>query len=271
MLVRTLAGLLALPLLFIVIFLLPDWGVPAAYAVLCVIAAHELTSAAGLGKHKFLFVWAAGFAALMQAWAYFGYPAGYGAAGLVVFVVGLFAYGMKHMGQVSFEAVAVTLFAGVVIPLFFSLVIPPYRTEFGKALVFLPFLAAWLSDTGAYFSGSLFGKHKLWPAISPKKSVEGAVGAVIVSVGGHALYAWLLSSVWNYTVTYPSFLICGAVGSVAGQFGDLIFSYIKRCYGVKDFGRIMPGHGGVLDRFDSVFLTTPVVFALWSVLTFISA
>jgi phosphatidate cytidylyltransferase len=271
MLVRTLAGLLALPLLFLVIFVLPDWGVPMAYAVLGALAAYELVSAAGLAKRKFLPAISASFAVLVQAWAYFGFLAWPAVLGLLLFVAILFAYGMRHIGEVSFETVAVTLFAGILIPFFFSLIVPVYLSEHGKALVFLPFLSAWLSDTGAYFSGSLFGKHKLCPTISPKKSVEGAVGAVVISVAGHGLFAFLLASVWNYSVFYPAFLAAGAIGSIAGQSGDLIFSFIKRNYGVKDFGRILPGHGGVLDRFDSVFLTTPVVFVLWSVLTFISA
>ena len=119
-----------------------------------------------------------------------------------------------------------------------------------------------MSDTGAYFVGSFFGRHKLCPNISPKKSVEGAVGGVLGAVLGGVIYALIMTYCFDFSVNWLSLAVVCVVGSVSGQFGDLIFSYIKREAGIKDYGHLLPGHGGVLDRFDSIFLTTPVTAAL---------
>ena len=126
-------------------------------------------------------------------------------------------------------------------------------------LVLLPLVAAWGSDTCALFAGILFGKHKLAPVVSPKKTVEGAVGGVV----GATVIMLAVVAVFNrFTpVDIPFFAaaVLGAVGAVIGQLGDLTFSVIKRQTGIKDYGHIFPGHGGVLDRFDSVIFVAPVV------------
>lgn len=129
----------------------------------------------------------------------------------------------------------------------------------------LVFLGAWGSDTFAFCGGKLFGKHKLCPSISPKKTVEGAISGVIGNVAIFLIYAWIIDK--NFvTIRYWGFILIGILLAVIGQFGDLFTSCIKRHYGVKDYGIIFPGHGGVLDRFDSVLAIADVfylVFALF--------
>lgn len=137
----------------------------------------------------------------------------------------------------------------------------------GRWIVWLIFAAAWGSDTGAYCIGKLFGKHKLVPVLSPHKSVEGAFGGV----AGGALFGAVLGVVMHYIqleewVFVGVFACIGAVGGVVSQFGDLIASGIKRNYDIKDYGHLIPGHGGIMDRFDSVIITAPIVFYLASML-----
>jgi len=122
-------------------------------------------------------------------------------------------------------------------------------------LIWLVFITAWGTDTFAYFSGYFFGRKKLCPSISPKKTVEGALGGIVGSI--------LISAIYMH-VFYPQLLLHGVLigffGSIIGQIGDLTASLFKRYLGIKDYGKIMPGHGGILDRFDSILFTAPLVY-----------
>ncbi|QZY56787.1 phosphatidate cytidylyltransferase [Crassaminicella profunda] len=122
-------------------------------------------------------------------------------------------------------------------------------------LIWMIFIVAWATDTFAYFTGYFFGSRKLCPSISPKKTVEGAVGGVLGSIGISALFGYfVMPKILFHCV------IIGCVGSIIGQFGDLTASIFKRYTGIKDYGKIMPGHGGILDRFDSILFTAPAVY-----------
>ena len=115
-------------------------------------------------------------------------------------------------------------------------------------------MLAFLSDTGAYFAGLKFGKHKLAPVISPKKTVEGVIGGILGAVLGMVIYCAVLQLGFGFRVNYLLALLYGVAGSAAGVFGDLCFSVIKRQTGIKDYGNLIPGHGGILDRFDSMIV-----------------
>ena len=136
-----------------------------------------------------------------------------------------------------------------------------YNGEFGLAMVFVALIAAFLTDTGAYFTGYFFGKHKLIPEISPKKTVEGAIGGVAICVISMLVYAWILTF-FGIKANLLNIVIIGVIASVISQFGDLSASMIKRGLGIKDYGDIMPGHGGVLDRIDSLLFTAPAIYYL---------
>ena len=131
--------------------------------------------------------------------------------------------------------------------------------ESGVYYVLIPFAMAFASDTGAYFTGCAIGKHKLAPNISPNKSVEGALGGVAAAIIGMMVYALVMDIATDREVSYSLALIYAVLGAAADIFGDLIFSAIKRQMGLKDYGNLIPGHGGVLDRFDSMIVVAPLV------------
>jgi phosphatidate cytidylyltransferase len=135
--------------------------------------------------------------------------------------------------------------------------------EHGAYIVVMVFIASWISDTGAYFVGSACGKHKLAPVLSPKKSVEGSIGGIVCAAGIGALYALLLERLGLCPAEYIwVFAIIGGLGSIISQLGDLGASAIKRQTGIKDYGKLIPGHGGIMDRFDSVIVTAPLIYYL---------
>ncbi len=142
----------------------------------------------------------------------------------------------------------------------FMMAIVLIRKDYGRFAVILPFVCAWLTDTGAYFSGTFLGKHKLAPVISPKKTVEGSIGGIILSTIGAALYILIVSGGAAGCVEMLKYATIGFAGSILSQAGDLIASCIKRDFGKKDYGSILPGHGGILDRFDSVLFIMPFIY-----------
>lgn len=136
------------------------------------------------------------------------------------------------------------------------------RIDFGVYGMLWIFVCAWLSDTGAYFAGTFFGKHKLIPRVSPKKTVEGAIGGIVACMLSCMLYLLISSRLGGDMsgITYPFAAVMGAIASAMSQFGDLAASAIKRDFNVKDYGNIFPGHGGFMDRFDSVMFIAPFVY-----------
>ena len=148
------------------------------------------------------------------------------------------------------------------IPFLLSAVVRIFAAEKGIYLIFIPFVLAMVSDTGAYFAGRFFGKHKLAPVVSPNKTVEGVIGGVGATVLAMIIYCLIMQFGFKLRVNYAFAVIYGLLGSLAGVFGDLSFSAIKRQVGIKDYGNLIPGHGGILDRFDSTTLVAPLTEAL---------
>lgn len=133
--------------------------------------------------------------------------------------------------------------------------------EDGIYLVWFVFLASWGSDTCAYCVGVLIGKHKMTPKLSPKKSVEGAVGGILGAALLFVLYThFVISQYTMTTLSLPLAAVLGAVGALISMVGDLAASAVKRDHGIKDYGKLIPGHGGIMDRFDSVIVAAPIVF-----------
>lgn len=142
--------------------------------------------------------------------------------------------------------------------------------EGGKYLYLLSFIGAWVTDSFAYFSGRLFGRHKLIPDVSPKKTVEGSIGGMLFCVAAFVGFAFLYNAVWRGEGTaLPVWLmaVIGLITSIVSQIGDLAMSVIKRQFGIKDYGKIFPGHGGFLDRFDSVLAVAVVLSVAFGLAT----
>jgi phosphatidate cytidylyltransferase len=129
--------------------------------------------------------------------------------------------------------------------------------EHGLGLAMLAVLATWGSDTGAYFAGKAFGRHKLYPTISPAKTVEGALGGIVSAI----VATFLVDRVFPTGLSSTELTLAGVIAAVAGGIGDLAESMIKRAVGAKDSSRLIPGHGGVLDRFDGVLFAAPALYA----------
>ncbi|MCH4073169.1 phosphatidate cytidylyltransferase [Pseudoramibacter sp.] len=137
----------------------------------------------------------------------------------------------------------------------------------GLYYLWLVFIIAFVTDTGAYFIGKFFGKTPLIPEISPHKTVAGSVGGTVAAVALTVAYGILMRAKFNFDLPIYAYAILGIVGSIVSQFGDLTASLIKRNTDIKDYGKLLPGHGGVLDRFDSVIFVLPIVY-LFAMLTF---
>ncbi len=174
----------------------------------------------------------------------------------------LFAVCVFTEGSFSYKNAA-TVFMGVVyLSLAFSALTLLRYIENGVYWFLLPYLGAWMTDTFAYFTGRFFGKHKLSPIISPKKTVEGSLGGILFCIGAFAAYGAIVASGGALRANYLALILCALFVSLVSQIGDLSLSAIKREYGIKDYGKIFPGHGGVLDRFDSVVATAPLFLIL---------
>ena len=131
------------------------------------------------------------------------------------------------------------------------------NADFGVYAVLLVFICAWMTDTGAYFSGRLFGRHKLNKEVSPKKTWEGAIGGTLLAVGG----AVVMRNLFLHTLlSVPQAVYLGLLVAIIGQMSDLAESVLKRSTGVKDSSNLLPGHGGFLDRFDSYLLLAPIFY-----------
>ena len=184
----------------------------------------------------------------------------------VTFSVSMLSSGNIRMSQTA-ELVSVSTYIAIG---FLCIILTRYATEshidgdvrkiMGNYLYMLIFLGAWPTDTGAYFVGVTMGKHKLIPGVSPKKTVEGAIGGVFGCAAGYAIYGAVLALAFDVKVNWPMLMVLAVIIAVVDQLGDLIASYIKREQGIKDFGTIFPGHGGVLDRFDSIIAIAPVIY-----------
>jgi len=185
-----------------------------------------------------------------------------------VFILTLLIYLVIAHNEINIIDCSITMFgfyyvAFLLSNIYFVRVFPKY----GQYFVWLIFICAWASDTGAYFAGVNLGKHKLIPSLSPKKTVEGTVGGILT--------AGILAFLYGFAVQYYTrpeinlmwvFAGVGIIGAAISQLGDLSASAIKRHTGIKDFGSIMPGHGGIIDRFDSVLFTAPAVYLTMRVL-----
>ena len=246
----------------------PKWCAALLWSVLMAIAAYELLFRTDLVKEPRLVAYAAAAAFGCTWWSYFGAVYAWGVLGIVLFMMLLFWEMMRSHVQITFQKVSMTFMAGLAVPYMLCSIIRIHGMTIGRYLVLIPFIASVFNDIGGYFAGMFFGRHKLAPVISPKKTVEGAVGGVLLAMLAMLVYAAILDLLFQFHVSYGYALVYGLMGALCGMFGDLCFSVIKRQAGIKDYGNLIPGHGGVLDRFDSLLLVGPLMEALLTLIPF---
>lgn len=244
---------------------------PIALSVLSFIGVYEILRAIGKEKEWFLSIPAYLLAALLPFSSYF-VKSGNSTTYIMTMAALVFTYLLYIMGvavfskgKTSFVTISeVFLTITYVVVSFTSMSLIRYvDKEVGLFLIGLVFIAAWVTDAFAYIVGSLIGKHKLIPEISPKKTVEGAIGGVVFATAAFLLYGLILDlAIEGMTVNYIALLVFGPLLSVVSQLGDLIASLLKREHGIKDYGTLFPGHGGVMDRFDSILAVSTMLLIL---------
>lgn len=260
--------------MIVVLFLSWTPVFPLIMSIFAVVAAYEVLKVFGLEKRLFIAVPSYIIAVSMPCLAYvldvleasfFGIP--HSAVFLLILAATIYAFmfytfivlicerGRMKFGDVAGAVVAVSY----IVASFSAITLMRFIDDVGLYTLGLILISSWITDCGAYLTGYFFGKNKLIPEVSPKKTVEGAIGGIISSVIGMMLYGLILNLITanldGVTTAVPNYLVLalsGALLSVVSQTGDLIASVIKREHGVKDYGSIFPGHGGVMDRFDSV-------------------
>ncbi len=259
---RIIAAAVLLPLLLVVVLVLPKIYTGILFGLMAAIGAYELTKGTGLVQQPRLIAYAMGMAFLCAVPCSLPYLTLLWKPILLIFAGLLFGEMLLSKAKLPFETVAVTVLAGAVIPYFFTALVRLHGLPQGRFYILLPFVIAFLSDTGAYFAGRAFGKRKLAPNISPNKTIEGVYGGVIGAVLGVFIYCLVLQLAFDFSVKYLYVPIYGILGSLGAVFGDLSFSAVKRQAGIKDYGNLIPGHGGILDRFDSMIIVAPITEVL---------
>ena len=259
---RVIAAAALLPLLLIVVLVLPKIYTAVLFGFMAAIGAYELLWGTKLVKKRRLVVYAMIMAFLVALWSGLGADESVALLGVLAFSCFLFGELLLTHTKMPFESIAMTLVAGILIPFFLTSLVRLHSWAYGRPLILLPFVVAFLSDTGAYFAGRAFGKHKLAPVISPNKTIEGMFGGVVAAVVGVLIYCVVLQLTMGFRVQYLYVPVYGILGSIGAVFGDLIFSAVKRQTGIKDYSNLIPGHGGILDRFDSMVIVAPLTEVL---------
>ncbi len=251
---------------------------PIFVSALSVIAVWEIEKAVGL-KNKLIMVLSLILSSAVPFIVHFkaNIPvAAFGGAYVVLILI----FMLLEFETTKFEQAITAIFASVCVPYSFSLMIvfrdinehiAGYTKIDGIYLLLFSIFSSWMTDTFAYFVGSMLGKHKLCPKISPKKSVEGAIGGIVGAVLLNVLLLFVFKKFFfteETGLSYIAVIFLSIILSVVSMFGDLAASTIKRNFGIKDFGKLLPGHGGIMDRFDSVLFVMPV---LYSAIYFINA
>lgn len=258
---RIISGAVFVVVLAVVFFLTPAAVTAITMAAMCAVASYELLHTTGLVRNIRLNVYSVVMAIVVALGSKLGNDYVFFVAILVYWAL-LFSEVLLSSGKVPVSEIGYCLMAGILVPYLLSALVRIRNWPDSVHIMFIPFIMAYCSDTGAYFVGVFLGKHKMCPSISPKKSWEGFFGGVVVAILAMVVYALVLDRAFGFRVNYFLAVFYGLLGSVASVFGDLSMSVIKRQTGIKDYGKLIPGHGGILDRFDSVMITAPLTEAL---------
>ena len=250
---------------------------PIAMAILSLVALYEMSSCIGLKKAFVLtlpaYLLALGLPFLIRYGDGIGSLRQYAFAAICVVILYFFSVLTFSHGKYKLGDVAIWFMTAFYILLGFSSISALRFLEAagGKYVYLLVFIGAWVTDTFAYFCGMLLGrggKHKLIPDVSPKKTWEGSIGGTVFCMISMVLFGLVINHISDFEANYLLLIIAGLLISVVSQIGDLCMSVIKRTYGIKDYGKLFPGHGGVLDRFDSTLAVAVILAAFCSFFDF---
>jgi len=265
---RIIVAVVCVPVFFIVLFYLPPYVLAALTSLICAISAYELLHTVVAKGNERANIYAVFSAAIIPVGAYFNVSGLVFPAVLLILMSFMFAEAItvyKKRRPIPFTQILITLFGGAVIPYMLSGLVSLKIMPQGQLFVLLPVISAFITDAGAYFTGVLFGKRKAFPLVSPKKTVEGCIGGLVIGTLAVTVYGMILVFTTMHEVRVWAFILLGFVGALMTELGDLAFSLIKREYEIKDYGRLLPGHGGMLDRFDSMVFTAPAMYLLLTV------
>jgi len=294
---RIIVAAVLLPVFFCVLFIFPPIVLTVIISIINIIAVYELLNAVNMSRNKSVLVYTMVSAGLIPFSIYLSFrmaatdhaPGTITGTLTVIFLYTLLlsiffifislllieavltiknTKAIEKGTQLKFRQIPIALTAGLLIPLMLSTLIGLKTMPYGHLFVLLPVIATVLTDSGAYFIGVTMGKRKVFPTISPNKTAEGFVGGIIIGTAGMLLYGLILSLTTPLTIIFPVLILYGLLGAIVTEAGDLMFSLIKRKCGIKDYGNLFPGHGGALDRFDSMTFAAPTMLLL---VTFIPA
>ena len=262
---RLLVAGVGVPLILLVLYVLPEPLTPTFVALLSAIGTYEAMHAIGM-NHPRIALYTAVVAMIVPFWVYGGESRTVALAVLLVYLILVFVEAFLSRFRVKIERVGSALFFALVISYCLSSIVRIGMMDLRTSYILLPIALPFAVDAAAMLTGMFMkkrkgeeGVRKLAPVLSPKKTVEGSIGGLVGGLVIALLYGLVFHFITEVTVNYYFLAVYGILGAVVSEFGDLSFSYIKRTRKIKDFGTLLPGHGGVLDRFDSVIFCAPLV------------
>lgn len=258
---RIIVAAIGIPIIILIIFFAPLWVFSILVGLISACSAYELLRCmAPESPVRFkLYASAAGFATPIAC----SLAGGSAVTNTVIYFLTLVMFleimlSFKRDERVKVETALMVIFAGGIMPLLLAALVRVGQRDHSAVYVLLPFVTAFSCDSGAYFAGKFLGSRKAFPQLSPNKTVEGCIGGLAAAVVMMVIYGIILA-ICGLKISFMSLVLYGLCGGAACQLGDLAFSAVKRQYGIKDYGDLIPGHGGALDRFDSMHFTAPAI------------
>ena len=262
---RLLAAAILLPIMIPVMLFSDTILLPILMSLFAIVGCYEMILAVGAKRKIYFLLPSLLYAAVIpfltadflyrDAVYYFAIVA----AVTFLYIILMFSVLVLMNGKEVFSHAAQIILGTVYVTVGFAAIALLRKFDEAGYLYLLPIIGPWITDAGAYFVGFFLGKHKLAPAISPKKTIEGSIGGIVFGTASFLVYGLILQLAFGAVPNYVMLAVAGLIASVISQIGDLSASLIKREHDVKDFGNLIPGHGGVIDRFDSVIIVAPLL------------
>jgi phosphatidate cytidylyltransferase len=257
---RLISSAVGIFILIVVLFSNNMYLLEGCVTIVAMFSMYELFRAVGLWKYKGLAISGCVFGVVIMFFQFSGIPSFYGL--ILLFIVTLFMFLIIGYGKIKFSHICMSFLISVVVPVFLLQIVNIRFMTHGKYLIYLIFIASFVTDAVAFFVGRAIGRRKFAPAISPNKTLEGAIGGAVGGILGFMVFGIIMEHVFALEPNYLMLLLVGAAACIIAEIGDLAASAIKREFDIKDFGDVMPGHGGVMDRFDSVLFVAPLLSLL---------